>query len=182
MRIDRQQLVIGLLALAVIAGFGMVGYYPLIHKTHRINRVVEERREYMDKTDTLVVQLAGLQARLEQLEAVEWLYNQRISADSQDVSELWGQIADEMKTHGLQDQLIQPREQTVIDGLQCNTINLEGAGSLSQIFAFLQSLDRMERLIRFQKLELQNEEDFSGRLKLVADAKVYCQTGSLTGK
>ncbi|MBN1126214.1 MAG: type 4a pilus biogenesis protein PilO [Sedimentisphaerales bacterium] len=182
MRIDRQQLVIGLLALAVIAGFGAVGYYPLIHKTHRINRIVEQRRQYMEKTDDLVVQLATIQARLEQLEEVEREYNRRISINSQDVSEVWGQIADEMKTHGLQDQVIQPREQTETNGVQCNTISLECTGSLPQMFAFLQALDRFERLIRFRKLELQNDEEFSGRLKLIADARVYCQADPLVGR
>lgn len=175
-RVDRQQLIIGALALAVIVGFGVVAYYPLLRKARQVRGVVQERKNYITRTDELVRQLVILQTQLQELEDLRQRFEQRVPANQQRISELWGQIADVMKTNGLRDQLIRPGQQTPRDRLVCNKISLECSGSLPQVFSFLRALDGSERLIRIESLELQNDQQYSGHVKLVADARVYGQT------
>ncbi len=174
-RLDRQQLIIGALALAVIVGFGIVAYYPLLCKARQVASAVQERREYIGRTDELVRRLVVSQAQLEGLQELRQRFDQRVPADKQTISELWGQIADVMKTHGLRDQLIRPGQETQSGRLRCNTISLECSGSLQQAFDFLQALDASGRLIRIESLELINDKGHSGHIRLVADARVYGQ-------
>ncbi len=174
-RLDRQQLIIGALALAVVVGFGVLAYYPLVCKARHVASAVQERREYIARTDELVRHLVVLQAQLEGLQDLRQRFDQRVPADKQTISELWGQIADVMKTHGLRDQLIRPGQETQSGRLRCNTISLECSGSLQQAFDFLQALDASGRLIRIESLQLTNDKGYSGHVRLVADARVYGQ-------
>ena len=54
-------------------------------------------------------------------------------------------------------------------------LTLECKGSLEQIFAFFQSLENMDRLIRIEEVTLENDTDFNAVVKLKAKANVYYQ-------
>jgi len=174
-RLDRQQVVIAAVAAAMVMGFGVLGYWPLLREARAVSAAVDRQREYLRKTDDLVRRLVVLHRRLDGLEAVGERFDRRVPAEAGRISELWSRLADEMKTHGLRDQLIRPGVLTEGERLVRNTISLECSGSLQQTFDFLRALDASDRLIRVERLTLSNGEGHSGILKLVADARVYGQ-------
>jgi Tfp pilus assembly protein PilO len=102
-------------------------------------------------------------------------YARRIPPGRQ-FADLWHRIADVMNRHNLQDQIVQPGGETTGPTVGCIPITIQCSGTLEQVFEFLKSLSDFERVIRIDKLQLLNDADFSGRIKLSADAKVYYQT------
>ena len=90
-------------------------------------------------------------------------------------ADLWDQIAKVMNRHNLQEQLVQPGTEIKGDELNCIPISIQCTGSHSQIFEFFKSLQKFDRLIRVESVTLTNDSDFTGRVKMDADANVYYQ-------
>ena len=175
-RIERQQIIILGLAGAVVLGFAAFGYYPLLRQAGRIAMIIRERQDYNTKTDDVVAQLLALQSQVQRTRSVEQEYDRRIGRDSQTVAELWGRIADLMKQHGLHDQVIQPGPESEHGSLTSGTIHLECRGTAEQIFGFFSRVDELPWLVRIQTLDLDNSSEYTGALKLIAEARVYYRT------
>ncbi len=101
-------------------------------------------------------------------------YDRKIPPDRQ-FADLWQRMAEIMNRHNLQDQNVQPGAETTCKIVGCIPIAIQCSGTLDQIFEFLKSLADFQRLIRIDELQLQNDADYSGRIKLNAAAKVYYQ-------
>ena len=101
-------------------------------------------------------------------------YDLRIPPDRR-FADLWHRMAEAMNRHNLQDQVVQPGTETTGQIVGSIPIKLQCSGTLEQIFEFLKSLTEFERLIRIEELQLQNDADYSGWIKLDATARVYYQ-------
>ncbi len=101
-------------------------------------------------------------------------YDRRIPPDRQ-FANLWHRMAEVMDKHNLQEQVVQPGAETTSQIVGCIPITIQCSGTLEQIFEFLKSLADFERLIRIEELQLQNDAEYSGQIKLSAAAKVYYQ-------
>lgn len=170
----RQVQIIGI-AAAVIVGFGVLRFYPLVRRMTDIRQVrsaqdiaATQVREYTTGIPALRRQVGELRVSLSD-------YARRIPPGRQ-FADLWHRIADVMSRHNLQDQVVQPGSETTGPTVGCIPITIQCSGTLEQVFGFLKSLADFERVIRIDKLQLLNDADFSGRIKLSADAKVYYQT------
>ena len=76
----------------------------------------------------------------------------------------------------LTDQLVQPGEELKSDQLCSIPLKLECRGSLEQLFAFFQAMEDMDRLVRLEEVQFENDSDFSAVVKLNAKANVYYQS------
>jgi Tfp pilus assembly protein PilO len=90
-------------------------------------------------------------------------------------AQLWQQIADVMNACNLSDQLVQPGLELKSDRLCSIPLTIECKGTLEQIFAFFQSLEGIDRLIRIEEVKLENDAAFDAAVKLSAKASVYYQ-------
>lgn len=172
---ERKQVQIIGIAAAVIVVFGVLRFYPLARRMTDIRQVrsaqdiaVTQVREYSIGMPVLRRQVGELRVSLAD-------YTRRIPPGRQ-FADLWHRIADVMNRHNLQDQVVQPGGETTGPTVGCIPITIQCSGTLEQVFEFLKSLTDFERVIRIDKLQLLNDADFSGRIKLIADAKVYYQT------
>ncbi len=172
---ERKQVQIIGIAAAVIVGFVVLRFYPLARRMRDIRHLrsaqdiaVTQVREYSIGIPVLRRQVGELRVSLAD-------YARRIPPGRQ-FADLWHRIADVMNRHNLQDQIIQPGSETTGPTVGCIPITIQCSGTLEQVFEFLKSLADFERVIRIDKLQLLNDADFSGRIKLNADAKVYYQT------
>ena len=172
---ERKQVQIIGIAAAVIVGFVVLRFYPLARRMRDIRHLrsaqdiaVTQVREYSIGIPVLRRQVGELRVSLAD-------YARRIPPGRQ-FADLWHRIADVMNRHNLQDQIIQPGSETTGPTVGCIPITIQCSGTLEQVLEFLQSLADFERVIRIDKLQLLNDADFSGRIKLNADAKVYYQT------
>ncbi len=171
---ERKQIQIIGIAAAIIVGFAVLRFYPLARRMTDIRQVraaqdiaVGQVREYSIGIPVLRKQVGELRVSLTD-------YARRIPPGRQ-FADLWRRIADVMNEHNLQDQIVQPGSETTGPTVGCIPITIQCSGTLEQVFEFLKSLSDFERVIRIDKLQLLNDAEFSGRIKLIADAKVYYQ-------
>ncbi len=172
---ERKQLQIIGIAAAVVVGFGVLRFYPLARRMTDIRQVraaqditVSQMREYGIGIPVLRRQVGDLRVSLAD-------YARRIPPSRQ-FADLWHRIADVMNRHNLQEQIVQPGSETTSPTVGCIPITMQCSGTLEQVFEFLKSLSDFDRVIRIDKLQLLNDADYSGKIKLIADAKVYYQT------
>jgi CHASE3 domain sensor protein len=70
-KLERQQLVIFGIAMAIVTGFGLFQYYPLARKADSIRKTIEQQQVVSDETDQLIQQMAQLRNQVESLKPLE---------------------------------------------------------------------------------------------------------------
>ena len=148
--LQRQQLIIIVLAAALISGFAMFLYYPLLRQTKAVKQADAAQSSSAAKADARKRQLPLLRKQTEELEHRLQNFDQRLPA-SREFAGLWQQIAEVMNEHNLKDQLVQPGNEIQGPQLNCIPISIRCSGRGEQIFEFLKSLQKFERFIRVEK-------------------------------
>ncbi|MBE0534300.1 MAG: type 4a pilus biogenesis protein PilO [Phycisphaerae bacterium] len=171
---ERQQWIIIGLAGAIIAGFALLRFFPLIRQSVAMRQTRGDQEAAVAKARECAVQLPALRRQADRLRLQNAEYSRRIP-EARQFAELWQQIADTMNRHNLTEQIVQPGKETIGRTVNSIPITIQCAGSLEQVFQFVESLRRFERTVRIDKCRLLNDSDFSGRLKLNAEATVFYQ-------
>lgn len=169
---EKQQLIIAVSAVVLIAGFVLFCYYPMVKKSRDIKQARAEQLDANLRADNQRRQLPTLHEQLEKLRRQVSGYDVKIPQDRR-FAGLWQQIADIMNTHELKDQLVQPGREKQGTELNCIPISIHCSGSLKQIFEFFVSLEKLERLIYIEHVQLLNDVDFTGWVKMQAQANIY---------
>ncbi|RKY10369.1 MAG: hypothetical protein DRP65_06745 [Planctomycetota bacterium] len=170
--LQRQQVIIIVLAGALIIGFAMFLYYPLSRQTKAVQQADAAQSTAAAKADARKRQLPVLRRQTEDMEQLLQNFDKRLPT-SREFATLWQQIADVMNAYNLKDQLVQPGNEIRGSRINCIPISIRCTGRLEQIFEFLESLEKLERLIRIENFKLENDKNFTGWLKMNAEANVY---------
>ena len=173
-RFERQQLIIFALAVVIVAGFIGFRYYPLARSAKAAEYTATGQLTMIAQTNENIRQLPELRRDIDELCRATGNYDKKIPQERQ-FADLWRQIAEVMNKHNLQNQLVQPGAEIKGEKVNCIPISIKCEGSFKQIFELLQSLQGLQRLIRIESLNLANDNDFTGSIKMQADAKVYYQ-------
>ena len=171
-RPDKQQVIIITVAVIIAAGFTVLRYVPLAK--HRA-AVRQEKTEVLNLADSLKIKSAQLPAmRQKALDIADDLekYDTQIP-EGRNFAALWQQIADVMNAHGLSDQLVQPSDEIRGDSINCIPLSIQCSGELNQVYELFNSLQELDRLIRIEHVQLLNDKDFDGIVKMQAKANVY---------
>ncbi len=171
---ERQQLVILALAAVVISSFVGFRYYPLARRAKAAEHTATEQLTMISQTNNNIRKLPELRRQIDELCRATDGYDKEIPQERR-FADLWRQIAEVMNKHNLQNQIVQPGAEIKGEKVNCIPISIKCEGSFKQIFALLQSLQGLQRLIRIESLNLANDNDFTGSIKMQADAKVYYQ-------
>ena len=170
----KQMQIIGIAAV-IIVGFGVLRFYPLARRMAGIRGIQCRQSAATAQVRQYTMGIPAFRRQAEDLRVKLADYDRKIPPDRQ-FADLWYRMAEAMNRHNLQDQVVQPGRETTSQAIGCIPITIQCSGTLEQIFEFLKSLDDFERLIRIEELQLQNDAEHSGRIKLDAAAKVYYQT------
>ena len=170
--LKRQQLIILGLAVSIIAGFAVFLYYPLAKQARVVKQADAAQSAAAARADTRNRRLPTLREKAETLQRKLHNYDKKIPQNRR-FATLWQEIADVMNEHNLKDQLVQPGPEIEGTELNCIPISIQCSGRLNQIFEFLKSLQQLERVIRIEQFQLLNDRDFTGQLKMNAEANVY---------
>ena len=175
MKLEKKQLIILGLSTAIVCGFGMFQYIPVIRQKNVIRDEMAQRDQLSEVICSQSVLLPELKQREKQLQEKLIPFTQKVPQTRQ-FSQLWQQIADVMNECQLTDQLVQPGKELKSDQLCSIPLTLECRGSLKQVFAFFQAMEDMDRLVRFEEVKFENDSDFNALVKLNAKANVYYQS------
>lgn len=172
--LDKQQIAILILAGLVFAGFVGFRYVPLARQKCAIDSQMKAQKQTIE-------QIAASSALLPELKQRHKEMTERLEAFSRKIPEgrnfanLWQQIADMMNVCRLTDQVVQPGAELTSQTICCIPLTIECKGTAEQMFAFFQSLENMDRLIRVDEVRFENDSNYSGCIKLTAKASVYYQ-------
>jgi Tfp pilus assembly protein PilO len=178
---DKQQALIVLAAVVMLTGFGGLRYLPLFRQKQAMAARMQQQSLQMDDIQTHSCLLPELRHQKKQLEDGLSEFTQKIP-QGRDFARLWQQIADAMNTCRLSDQWVQPGTEQQAGRLNCIPLAIECKGSMEEIFAFVKSVEEMDRLMRMEDLKLENSPEFSGHLKMTARVLVYYRPEEQAGK
>lgn len=169
---EKQQIMILVLAAAIVGGFVLLRYLPL----RNIMEAVKQQRAKQDldiaKAQVDKNQLPMLQNQLQRLQEVVTNFQVKIPVE-RDLGSFLRKIADLMNELALKEQVITPGSEIQTDKLNCIPINIQCKGKLSQIFGFYKNLQTLGRLVRIERVELLNDRDFNGDVTMDTKAVIY---------
>lgn len=174
--IDKQQIIIIVVAVISIGGFGVIRYLPLAGKT----RDIKAAREQFERGDLEIKAQARkipvLNAKMEQIKIRVGDYDSKIPF-GRGFASLYDDIAYVMEKHNLTDHLIEPFAETVGEEITSIPISIECSGRLKDVFEFFRSIENFDRLIRIEKLRMTSELE-QDIVAVRANAVVYYRNRS----
>lgn len=174
---QRQQLTIVIIAIVVTAWFLFVAYLPLRQGERMTVEAIQVQHTHSLRAGTEVGQLPRLRTRLEQLEMAFTDYEARVPLNTQ-LGLFLQQIADVMNTYHLKDQFIEPGTAVNTNRLNCIPVNIKCTGKLRQIFGFFKSLEGLDRAVRVERLQLSNDRELTGEVKMHIRLYIYYMPAS----
>ena len=171
---EHQQKLIAAVGILLIAGLGGYRFSTLWQQRRALDDSVEQSQQTLAEIHRQSARLTGLEKELAQKRQQAEAFNRRIPA-GRSFAELWRQIADVMNAHRLADQTVQPGAAIENERLGAIPLTLSCSGAMQDIYAFFKAMEQQDRLIRFEQVELSNDGNFSGVVKLTAKAQLYYQ-------
>lgn len=168
----KQQITICVIGTAIMCVFALFWYVPLGRKMQAINQAKTERALAIAKGTADARHLPLLEDRLFTLELRLGDYEASIP-DQRAHGMFLHRIADLMKEHKLDDQVITPGDEIEAGKFNCIPISMRCKGELSQITQFYRRLQTLDRLVRIEKVRLSNDEKYGGRISMETEAVVY---------
>ncbi len=156
----------------VLTGFMFFHYLPMKSKAS----VLKQKR------DTLFSGNQAVSMRVQQLPALyEQLENMHKSVENYDLEVPYGrshglflqQIADVMNRLGLAEQRIKPGLEYDTEQLTCIPIDIQCRGQFDRIFAFFRALEKFDRLVQLEQVNLSNTSDYNGLILVRAKLNIY---------
>jgi len=169
---ERKQIVICVLAGAVIGGFMLFRYIPLQKRVEAVEQAKAAQTLAMAKMSAESKQLPILEEQLSELRVRVANYQANVPAQ-RDIGIFLGKIADLMNEHSLKEQVLAPGKEMQVDDLKCIPIDMQCKGKLVQVFEFYKRLQGLDRLIRIERVELVNDNNFSGEVSMQTKAVIY---------
>jgi len=169
---EKQQFIIVVSAMAVIAGFCIFRYIPARKQTLALKQVKADSQSRATANLARTAQIPQLREKFQEMQDRIGNYDVKIPA-SRNFARLFEQIAGVMNECNLTDQLVQPNAEIEGDKLNCIPISIKCKGSLEQIFELFDSLNNFGRLINIHSLKLTGDKDRSGIVEMAAEANVY---------
>ncbi len=175
--LEKQQVIIFAVAALIVVGFGLFQYYPMTQKARTIRKTIEQQQVVSAETDQFIQQMAQLRQQVEQLQPVQKDFEQKFPRSIR-IAGLWQQIADVMSQHNLANQEVKREGESEDGRFGVVRIRIQGSGSYRQMFDFFRSIQKLDRFIRIDTIQLTNDNELSGQVKLDAAARVYYQVAA----
>ena len=168
----RQQIAICVIGAAIFCVFLAFWYLPLRRNARAIRQAKAERALVIAKGTADARQMPLLQEQLQELQARLGNYETNIP-EQRALGVFLQRIADLIKDHDLNDQVITPGTEIKADKFNCIPVSMKCKGQLAQISEFYRRLQSLDRLVRIEQVTLTNDEKYSGRVTMETEAVVY---------
>ncbi len=168
----KQQILICVMAFVLVGGALLFRCWPLHKKINDVECSKASQQAALAEASKAVAEMPKLKEEFAKLQADIGKYNANIPSDRQ-IGEFMQQIADLMNRLDLKGQLIQPGQETDAGGLKCIPVSMQCQGKLLQLFEFYKSMQGLDRLVRIDEVELENQNDYSGHVSMRTNVVVY---------
>jgi len=169
---ERQQIVICVLAGAIVGGFLLFRHLPLRKKARTVEQMKAKQIFAIAKASAESKQLPVLEEQLLKLQAKVANYETNIPVQ-RELGVFLHKVADLMNEHNLKDQVVAPGKEIEADELKCIPVDMQCKGRLAQVFEFYKQLQRLDRLVRIERMELVNDSDFGGEVNMQTKMVIY---------
>ncbi len=170
--LHRQQVWVYVVGFLFVADFIFYGYLPSHRRLASLEQARVQKGRLIESADSQERALPALEESLKAVEKRVLHYEDNIPTSS-NLGPFLGEIADIMTTHALTAPEIQPQTEIATDNLRCIPVRMKCRGTLEGIFGFCNDLQKLERLVRIEKLTLENGEDFGGLITLNAETVIF---------
>jgi len=174
---NKQQLMILIIGVVLTGGFLLLQYFPTCKKINLIKQANLQRQSAITKAAAEVRQLPRLADEVENLKLEVGNFDGKIPS-SRKLGVFIQQIADAMNTNNLKEQMVQFGDETKLElqDIDCVPVSIQCRGRLAQIFGFFKSLEQLERVVRIERVRLQNDADLNGQVCMQLEAAIYYKT------
>jgi Tfp pilus assembly protein PilO len=164
--------------IIAVVGFGafvLFRYIPVSRDMNEIKDIRAEQNLVIAKGISDNEQMQLFKDQLQKLRDKLEKYEANIP-EQKDLGSFLKKIAELMEKNNLKEQAIQPLAEVKSDKLVCIPVNMEGRGSLSEIYQFYKNLQELDRQIRIKQVKLRNGKDFDGDIKMETEIIIYYRT------
>lgn len=159
-------------AVLFCADFIFYGYTPSHKRLQSLQAARVQQEQMVQMAAAQSKELPALRTRLENVEQIVAHYDSYVPEDASQGGFLQ-EIAQIMTEHHLVDQVVVPGKEVDSEGIRCIPIHMTCKGNLKDVFNLFHDLQGLDRLVRIERVVLQNDRDFTGRISLETDAVIF---------
>lgn len=168
----RQQAWLYAVAVLFCADFAFYGYTPSHKRLQSLRKAEIQQGRMIDTAVAQSKELPALKARLQSVEQIVGHYEAYVPREVS-LGGFLQDIARIMTEHHLADQVVVPGKEVESGGVRCIPVRINCKGSLRDIFGFFHDFQAMDRLVRIEKVVLQNDRDFTGQVGMDTNAVIF---------
>jgi Tfp pilus assembly protein PilO len=169
---QRRQLWVYAVAVLFCADFVFYGYLPSRKRLLSLQQSQAQQQRMIQASATQSKELPALKGRLRDVEQIAQHYDSYVPKEAL-LGGFLQEIARIMTEHHLADQVVVPGREIQPGVLWRIPIHINCRGSLKDIFGFFREFQAMDRLVRIEKVTLQNGQDLQGQVSMQADAVIF---------
>ncbi len=172
MNLEKKQLWITVAGIVLVCGFVFGRYMPLRKQYNQIQREKMAKLGELNLLSGQSHQISPLRQQIADLSEKVGDFDAKIPVERK-LGEFLEALTVLMEDHQLTEQQIEPGDVVQLETLRCIPIQMACEGTLQQLFGFYQSLQKLDRLMRIEQVNLTEAGDFSGRVQMKTQAVIY---------
>lgn len=173
----KQQVWVCVIAGLFLSDFILCGYLPSHQRLTSLLQAREHQQSMIQMAAAQRAELPGLRTRLRDTEATVERFEACVPSDKA-LGAFLQRITAVMAEHELTDPMVLPGKEQEAADLGCIPLQMTCEGTLTNLFEFFNTLRTLDRVVRIEKVTLENDPGFSGRLAMQADAYIFYQAKS----
>jgi Tfp pilus assembly protein PilO len=174
----KQQIWVCVIAGLFLCDFIACGYLPSQQRLTSLQEARARQRQTIDMAAAQRVELGRLKTKLRETDRLVERFDASVPP-AQAVGAFLLQITAVMKECDLTDQVVLPDEELQSGDVGCIPIHVTCKGRLAQLFGFFHRLEALDRLVRIEKVTMENDSAYMGELTLKAQVVIFYQSGRL---
>jgi Tfp pilus assembly protein PilO len=171
---DKTKISILIVGAMLVADFIWFGYLPSQDRLRTLRQARRLQAGKIEQASHERLQLPGLRERLSQSEA-EFAQSEARLPQQKGMGQFLEDMSGLMARHGLAEQVMIPQEEARVGSVRCLPITFRCQGRLAQMFSFYRDLVDLGRLVRVQKVSL-NNDNFQGTICMEAQIVIFYGT------
>lgn len=175
MSLRKQQVWLYIIAGLFVCDFVACGYLPSRQRLAALEQAGARQRQTIALAAAQGAELPGLQQRVREMRKAVESFDVRVPADPA-LGTFLQQVAAIMKDCGLGEQVVLPGKESKTEDLNCIPIHLACKGTLADAFRFFARLQSLDRLVRIEKVAMDNDAALTGQISLQVEAAIFEQS------